>query len=151
MQNDLFEKEVAMIEFGYIRGIAIAAVVLAGCSSGESGGGTGAEKAQTPASTSKPAPTQTASSTDPTTPPATKAAACAVAGDKGNNLGVGEYCAKGAGTCPSSLFCTADFAAAEGEEFCTAFCATDADCGQAATCYPDARGSACVPSKCLSK
>jgi hypothetical protein len=132
-------------KLGIVQGLAIIAVVLAGCGGDEGGGGETA-----PVSTvKKPAPPppggQPVAETD-TTEPVT---GCSVKGDKGNSKGVGVYCEKGANTCATGSFCTGDVGAPEGAHFCAIFCGQDSDCGEDATCFKEARGSACVPKKCL--
>lgn len=120
-------------------------VVIAGCSGAEDG--TGTDKAEKPGGTTttpttpKPQPSQSA---DPTEP------ACSVAGQKGNNIGVGQFCSKTVDECGRGTFCQAAFAP-EGAQFCTKLCVADSECGEGAICFKEARGSACVPNKCLGK
>ncbi|MBX3187793.1 MAG: hypothetical protein KF819_12290 [Labilithrix sp.] len=119
-------------------------VILGGCSGGDDAG-----------DTRQKSPTSTGSSvTEP--PPASgneaygePPAACAPKGAKGNDLGVGAFCDKSAARCTGGLFCTGDFGAPEGAQFCTQFCSADKDCGKDAVCFKEARGSACVPNACL--
>lgn len=73
---------------------------------------------------------------------------CVPAGTKGNAKGVGAFC-QSSSECKQGTFCTAG-PAPKGAEFCTAFCSTDADCGEGASCFKEARGTACVPAACLA-
>ena len=84
--------------------------------------------------------------TSPTEPAAAEEA-CVPAGAKANSKGVGAFCKKG-DACPGDSFCTGDFGAPIGAQFCTIFCATDAECGDGARCFHEGRGSACVPNAC---
>lgn len=129
------------------------AVVLAGCSSADeptsSGGSsstqskTAKDKAATPSGGTA---TSEQNATDPG--PDSGAVDCVPEGTKGNAIGVGAYC-QASSECMSGTFCTAG-AAPKGAEFCTAFCSSDADCGEGATCYSDPRGKACVPAACIA-
>lgn len=128
---------------------ALAAAASVGCS-GESGGGT--ESAQRPASTGKPGDsssvpkTPTSQDTNGTDP----AEACVEKGAKANDKGVGAYC-DAKTKCSDGAFCTADFGAPVGAQFCTVICSEDADCGAGAHCFQEARGKGCVPDACMSK
>ena len=132
------------------------AVVLAGCSSAEEPGSTsGSSTSQSKTAkdkTSTPAPsggTATSEHNDTSPGPDSGAVDCVPEGTKGNALGVGAYCQASA-ECKTGTFCTAG-AAPKGAEFCTAFCSSDADCGDGATCYAgDPRGKACVPAACIA-
>jgi hypothetical protein len=62
---------------------------------------------------------------------------------------VGAYCSKTV-ACADGLLCTAPYAPV-GAQFCTIVCSADADCGDGATCYHEARGNGCTPNACLSK
>lgn len=123
-------------------------VVVAGCSGADDG--TSTDKAEKPNGGVTPPPTSTSpkpqpsQSADPTEP------ACSVAGEKGNNLGIGQFCSKTVDECGGGTFCQAAFAP-EGAQFCTKLCALDSECGAGAICFKEARGSACVPNKCLKK
>ena len=106
---------------------------------------------KTPKTPRAQTPTQPVQTTEPSTPAQpdkSKGAVCAVKGDKGNALGIGAFCQKGE-KCDNGLFCSADFGAPEGAQFCTLACATDADCGADTTCFHEARGQGCVPTKCV--
>ena len=136
-----------MTKFAFVQGVSVVALVLVGCASNDGGGGGG--DTTKPVSTAKqhpapaPEPTQTMSPTEP--PPGS---VCAAQGDKGNNLGIGAYCEKG-GKCASGQVCSGDFGGPVGWQFCTVPCASDADCGEHASCFSDPRGKGCVPTKCL--
>ncbi len=95
---------------------------------------------------------QKAQSTSPTEPSSgssgSSGSSCIAPGAKGNDKGVGAYCDKSV-RCPDGMLCTGDFG--ETPSFCTIICSADADCGSAASCYHDPRGSACVPGACLGK
>ncbi|MBS2015071.1 MAG: hypothetical protein JST00_19425 [Deltaproteobacteria bacterium] len=112
-------------------------------------------------SSEAPAPTKTGSSSSsgasgsaanpPTTTTdqsSTESEPCVPKGAKANDKGVGAYCDK-ATRCSQGAFCTADFGAPVGAQFCTLMCATDADCGSGAKCFEEARGKGCVPVACL--
>jgi hypothetical protein len=126
-------------------------LVLAGCG--------GADPTPTGSNESKSTGTKSGTETgsDPTTPApsasttGTPPTACAPVGSKGNAKGVGQYCDGKTAKCSGDTFCTADVGAPEGAWFCSQFCAKDAECGEGASCYHEARGSACVPNACLSK
>ncbi len=105
---------------------------------GDAGGGSGEQQS----AEQKKQPEQSTNTTQP-------AATCTIAkGDKGNDKGVGGFCDSST-KCASGMLCTGDFG--EQPSFCTVLCTADADCGAAATCYHDPRGSACVPNACLGK
>lgn len=80
--------------------------------------------------------------TDPTDPP------CVPKDAKANDKGVGAYCDAKV-RCAKGAFCTADFGAPVGAQFCTLMCNTDADCGSGSICFEEARGKGCVPSACV--
>ncbi len=130
------------------------AVVLAGCSSAEvpsTGGSTSsASKTAQPKTPAASSSDGTATSEQNATSPGPDSGAvdCVPPGTKGNSLGVGEYC-QAASDCKTGTFCTAGLAP-KGAEFCTAFCSTDADCGEGASCYTDPRGKGCAPTACLA-
>ena len=136
-------------KFAY--GLAIVVVALVGCGGAD---GPADEKPVKPAATSTrpgdpPVPTDT---TDPTEPNQTTGKiTCSLPGEKGNSLGIGEFCKKGDKCGGDGRFCTADFNAPEGAQFCTLFCAADSDCGPDAICFHEARGQACVLNKCNAK
>jgi len=73
---------------------------------------------------------------------------CPPPGTPNNELGIGGYC-KTTSDCPSAAglrFCVADFGS---DNFCTALCTVDADCGSGAIyCAHSAQGSGCVPLSC---
>ena len=75
------------------------------------------------------------------------AVVCVAEGDQGNEKSIGKYC-QSSNECPGTTFCTAGLAP-KGAEYCTAFCSTDADCGDGAVCYSDPRGKGCAPAKCV--
>ena len=126
-------------------GFASLSMVLAACSGAEDGGSSSSNQK----SAAKSAPAGSASSADQTAPgPDSSAVDCVPAGTKGNSKGIGAYC-QGASECSPDTFCTAGLAP-KGAEYCTAFCSTDADCGEGATCYTDPRGKACAPTSCLA-
>jgi hypothetical protein len=124
-------------------------VTLAGCSA-DDGGSPGDSTTKTvkgkPAGSSGAPATSEQNDTSPG--PDSEAVDCVPAGTKGNAIGVGKYCQASA-DCAKGTFCTAG-QAPKGAEFCTSFCATDADCGDGATCYQDPRGKACVPNACTA-
>jgi hypothetical protein len=128
----------------FIVGVVGLVVTVSGCSGAEDSGKIGG-----PASDSKSPPAATQESTATDTSPGAKAVDCVAAGAKGNEIGVGAFCASSK-ECAQGTFCTAG-SAPKGAEFCTAFCSSDADCGAGAVCYSEARGRACVPSTCLKK
>lgn len=129
------------------------AVVLAGCSSADAPSTGGSTSSQSKTATPKApgaASDGTATSEQNATAPGPDSGAvdCVPPGTKGNSLGVGEYC-QAASDCKTGTFCTAGLAP-KGAEFCTAFCSTDADCGEGASCYTDPRGKGCAPTACLA-
>jgi hypothetical protein len=140
-----------MTKFAFVQGFSIVAMVLVGCGGGEGDDGGGRSPSPPTTSTTPTLPGSGTSAPRPAPAPSAEAPLlCSVKGDKGNNLAVGAYCEKGAGSCSTDNFCTADFVKApEGANFCTRFCSKDADCGEGATCYKETRGSACVLKKCL--
>jgi hypothetical protein len=153
-----FQKEVAMTKSNVVVAAAVVglAAVLAGCSSADppapTGGSTSSPSKPAP-STPAPAPsgggTATSEQNDTSPGPDSAAVDCVPEGTKGNALGVGAYC-QAAADCKTGTFCTAGLAP-KGAEFCTAFCSTDADCGEGASCYTDPRGRACAPTACIAQ
>ena len=127
-----------------IGGFAGLVVVLTGCSSPEDSGKTGGSTASQTKSPTTPAPGKA----DAATEPSDTSTECVPAGTKGNDKGVGAFCASSK-ECAQGTFCTAGVAP-KGAEFCTAFCSSDADCGEGASCYTDPRGRACVPAACIA-
>ena len=106
------------------------------------------QKPETPAK----APTSTEAPTTGTAPPAegnatAKPGPCAPAGSKANSKGIGAYCDTAA-KCGVDTFCTGDFGAPAGAQFCSKQCAGDAECGEGAYCYKEARGGGCVTLAC---
>jgi hypothetical protein len=94
-----------------------------------------------PAPTAHPSASSTASSDAPCVPP----------GTHGNALGIGAYC-DAKTRCSGDAFCTADFGAPVGAQFCTFACSEDKECGEGAVCYKgDSRGAGCVPAACVKK
>jgi hypothetical protein len=74
---------------------------------------------------------------------------CAAAGDTGNDVGVGKFCAAGGGQCTGNRgapLCLADYTQGEFGNFCTAQCQEDAECGALAICTSS---KICVPAKCV--
>ena len=74
---------------------------------------------------------------------------CAVPGDTGNEVGVGEFCSAGGGQCTGNTgasLCLADFVQGEFATFCTLQCQGDAECGRGAICNSS---KICVPAKCV--
>lgn len=149
-----------MTKFAFVSAaqvLSILAVALGGCSAAPEpvqkeekttkGGSTSGSGTGTGTGTGTDTGTDT-KPTEPTTPSPTEA--CSVAGDKGNTIGVGKFCSKTVDECGSGTFCQAAFAP-EGAQFCTKLCTADKDCGDDAVCFKEARGSACVPNKCLDK
>jgi hypothetical protein len=130
-----------------VGGFAGLVVLLSGCS-GADEGSTGGGKTETATKTPKTPGTATTEQDQTAPGPDSPAVECVPEGAKGNELGVGAYCQKST-ECKSGTFCTAG-QAPKGAEFCTAFCSSDADCGEGATCYTDPRGRACAPSACLA-
>lgn len=116
-------------------------VVLTGCSSPEDTGKTGGSTTEAPI-TPKPAKPDAAAA------PSDASTECVAEGTKGNDKGVGAFC-QTSKECAPGTFCTAGVAP-KGAEFCTAFCSSDADCGEGASCYTDPRGRACVPAACIA-
>lgn len=131
------------------------AAVLAGCSSADApaptGGSTSSPSKSAPSKTPTSSSGGSATSEQNDTSPGPDSAAvdCVPADTKGNALGVGAYC-QTASDCKTGTFCTAGLAP-KGAEFCTAFCSTDADCGEGASCYTDPRGKACAPTACIAQ
>lgn len=125
-----------------VQGLSILAVALVACGGAPEPSSEGADK------TTKVVKGTTTDPTDPVEPAAK--GACSVAGDKGNTLGIGKFCSKTVDECAGGTFCQAAFAP-EGAQFCTMLCSTDSQCGDGAVCFKEARGSACVPNKCLEK
>jgi hypothetical protein len=127
-------------------------IVLAGCSGADDGTSTGGSLSNQTGKTPVKTPDKTGDTTstaDPTTPgPDSAAVECVAPGAKGNALGIGAYC-QAATECKSGTFCTAGLAP-KGAEFCTAFCTSDTDCGEGASCYSDPRGKACAPTACIA-
>jgi hypothetical protein len=80
----------------------------------------------------------------------TPAESCRQPGDKGNNLGVGEYCTPGGDECkgfPEAGLCLATVG--QNQWFCTQIgCTATSDCGEAAGCVITGEGSACVLCEC---
>lgn len=80
---------------------------------------------------------------------ATPQGTCVVAGDQGNELGVGRFCTDLGNECAAqeANFCLAS--AVEDMPFCTKiFCGSDDECGSGATCRGGPGGSACIPLSC---
>ncbi len=76
---------------------------------------------------------------------------CIRPGDKGNNLGVGEYCTPLGKECvlfDNAPLCLADVG--QDQWMCTRIgCDATTDCGEGAGCLMvDGQGSACVPCRC---
>lgn len=131
-----------------VTSIVVSAVAVVACSGGD-GGGTGSEKTTTPVSkTPSPKPSATTEPNQPSS--STSSEGCVAKGAKGNAAGIGAYCMKGA-ECGDGLFCTAEFGAPAGADFCTKPCTADAECGEGAVCYTDPRGRGCVPVACAGK
>ena len=117
-------------------------VVLFGCSGAEDPTPpSGTSPPKPAASTSSAAPSSTGSGTRPTNGP------CAPVGSKANEKGVGAYC-DAKTPCSGDTFCTADFGAGAGAQFCSKQCGNDAECGEGALCYKEARGAGCVTLAC---
>lgn len=77
---------------------------------------------------------------------------CAQTDAPGNEIGVGKYCTKGGGQCPTSAsICLADYTTGEFGDFCTKICNVDTDCGSGATCRGASTSSikTCIPTSCL--
>jgi len=74
---------------------------------------------------------------------------CGVAGDLGNDVGVGLYCTPGGEECAdngAANFCIANFS---DHNYCTIIlCSNDEQCGEGAHCASESAGSACVPDYC---
>jgi hypothetical protein len=120
-----------------------------GCSSSDDGGGSKTDKDTSGASGSDAGKTSTSGTKDSGSTSSGSGADCVKAGDKGNAKGIGKYC-QGTAECASGLLCTKDVGAtAEEPTFCTIPCEKDADCGEGATCYEEARGKGCLPNACL--
>lgn len=127
-------------------GIALLAGGLAGgwgCSSEDDDGDDG-DRPSSSASSSSSAGTG-GQGADPT-----PAGSCRKPGDKGNNLGVGEYCTPGGDECdgfPEAALCLATVG--QDQWFCTQIgCTADSDCGDDAGCVITGDGSACVLCEC---
>ena len=74
---------------------------------------------------------------------------CAAVGDKGNSLGVGQYCTTGGSECSgSAAVCLADYTQGAFGDFCTKLCTTAADCAEGAACEGTTT-AICVPNACL--
>jgi hypothetical protein len=107
-----------------------------------------------------PEPSHTSQKSSATTPapssPSSSSASdsdppCVAPGARGNAAGIGAYC-DAKTRCSGEAFCTADFGAPAGAQFCTFACAEDKECGAGAVCYHgDSRGSGCVPVACVGK
>ncbi len=99
----------------------------------------------------EPAASTTDASTDSSETPKVPATSCVRPGDKGNDKGVGEACTPLGKECakfPGAPVCLADVG--QDQWMCTKInCANDTECGVGATCYKDAKGSGCVPNRCL--
>lgn len=123
--------------------VAVMAAALAACSSAE---------APAPAKTTKSASSSSGgtSGTAVVDQDATEAEACVTKDAKPNDKGVGAYCDKTV-RCGSGAFCTADFGAPVGAQFCTLMCEQDSDCGSGAKCFEETRGKGCVPVACLDE
>jgi len=122
--------------------VAVMAAALAACSSAE---------APAPAKTTKSATSSGGTSgTAVVDQDATEAEACVTKDAKPNDKGVGAYCDKTV-RCGSGAFCTADFGAPVGAQFCTLMCEQDSDCGSGAKCFEETRGKGCVPVACLDE
>lgn len=138
-----------------LNGFCLVAVasLLAACS-GSDGGSTPSETKKSSAPT-QPAPSQGGGSQDEGANDDTSSSsstqsgntACVAKGATGNSAGVGAYCDANT-KCGTDQFCTADFGAPVGAQFCTKICNTDGDCGEDAFCYAEARGKGCVPNAC---
>jgi hypothetical protein len=75
---------------------------------------------------------------------------CVQPGDHGNEIGVGEFCTPGGTECPPGApLCLATAAPEEDQWFCTRLCDEATNCGADAFCLLEARGSACVPNRCV--
>jgi hypothetical protein len=74
---------------------------------------------------------------------------CVLPGTPNNEAGFGGYCTSGGDQCPT-VFCTADFGAAQGSWYCTAPCSTNGECGSATACLVTPQGSGCAPCACKS-
>ena len=132
-----------MTKFAFVQVFSVVALVLVGCGGGEGEGETTTTK-KPPVKT--PVEEGPSVDTSPTDPPVT---GCVAEGEKGNNLGVGAFCSK-TQACGKGFICTAPYAPV-GAQFCTLLCDTDADCGEGANCFKEARGKGCVPNKCNAK
>lgn len=123
--------------------VAVMAAALAACSSAE---------APAPAKNTKTATTSSSGGTSGTTVEQdnTEAEPCVKADAKANDKGVGAYC-DAKTRCSQGAFCTADFGAPVGAQFCTLMCETDSDCGSGAKCFEETRGKGCVPVACLDE
>lgn len=125
-------------------------VLLAGCSGAEpSTGGSKNDDVTEKKDTSKGGSSASTGADTKEDTNGTEPEACVPEGTKGNSKGVGAFCAS-ASDCQDGTFCPVGLAP-KGATFCTTFCATDADCGENATCYAEARGKGCVPNACLQK
>lgn len=124
--------------------VAVMAAALAACSSAEAPAPSkgNASSSSSSGSTGK-TPLSDTDGTDP-------AEACVTKDAKPNDKGVGAYCDKTV-RCGSGAFCTADFGAPVGAQFCTLMCETDSDCGSGAKCFEETRGKGCVPVACLDE
>ena len=80
----------------------------------------------------------------------TPEASCVRPGDKGNDVGVGEYCSPFGRQClafPGAPLCLADVG--QDQWMCTRIsCDATTDCGEGAGCLIEKDGSACVPCRC---
>ena len=122
-------------------------VTLAGCSSAEEGGTKSDDVKRAPKADASAGGAAGAGGDKATDTSSTEPVNCVPEGTKGNAIGVGKYC-QASSECATGTFCTAG-PAPKGAEFCTAFCTSDADCGDGASCFKEARGTACVPAACL--
>jgi hypothetical protein len=81
---------------------------------------------------------------------------CGHPGDKGNSLGIGQYCVMFVGDCPNNLFCSsaANANAPSPTYFCTTSCSTpgpDPTCGENALCVCGKPGlCGCTPAYCAA-
>jgi hypothetical protein len=134
-----------------VRLVAFAAVALAssGCSSGSD------DASRAPGSlhdaSAVPGTDGAATGVDGGADP-TPAESCTHPGDKGNAIGVGEYCTPVGGECKAfdgAPFCLAS--AGQTQWFCSRVgCTKDDQCGMGAFCLFNPAGSACVPYRCVS-
>jgi hypothetical protein len=113
-----------------------------GTGTGSSSGGSGGSGSGSGTSSSSSPTSGNAGSGD-----AGSGAACVQPGQKSNDQGVGAYC-DSTTPCPTNTFCTADFGAPVGAQFCSKTCTTDDQCGTGAFCYHEARGAGCVTNAC---